>query len=140
MRARSLATAVLLVACSRPVKGLRTDAVTVRLSAHDTSWDSTVTSGEASLAAGHEVHVPLGADVQIALASREFVSIFSFPELGLRDFAAPGLPSSLKFHAGKQGTFTVEGDELCGRPHTDAKGVIIVEDERAFRAWAEGHR
>ena len=58
------------------------------------------------------------------------------PELGLRDFAAPDLPSEFRFRADRTGRYSVRGDELCGLPHTDrARGTLVVEDSESFRAW-----
>src|SRR5437588_11088664 len=80
---------------------IRADAVDVRLAARDTSWQASYILGDAQriteVPTGREVHVPLGADVRLALTSRDYISDFRVPELGLRDFAAPDLPSEFRF-------------------------------------------
>jgi heme/copper-type cytochrome/quinol oxidase subunit 2 len=80
----------------------------------------------------------VGSDVRLELTSRDYISDFKVPELGLRDFAAPDLPSEFRFRADRAGRFDVRGDELCGLPHTDrTRGTLIVEDAASFRAWVQ---
>jgi cytochrome c oxidase subunit 2 len=128
---------------------VRVDQIDVRLVAQDTSWQASYvldrSSRGAEVPTGREVHVPLGADVRLALSSRDYISDFRVPELGLRDFAAPDLPSEFRFRAERAGRYDVRGDELCGLPHTErTRGTLIVEDAESFRAWVrqrtEGHK
>lgn len=120
---------------------VRVDAVDVRLVAQDTSWHAFYLiperhGGATAVPTGREVHVPLGADVRLALTSRDYISDFTLPQLGLRDFAAPDLPSELHFRADRAGRYDVRGDELCGLPHTDkTRGWLVVENADSFRAW-----
>jgi cytochrome c oxidase subunit 2 len=118
----------------------RTDAVSVRLVSQDTSWRASylilASQGEVEVETGRDVHVPLGADVRLTLASRDYISDFQVPELGLRDFAAPGLPSEFHFRASRIGRYDLRGDELCGRPHTDrTRGTLTVEAPAAYQTW-----
>ena len=148
--ARGLASILLLLllllsGCARPA--VRVDAVDVRLVAEDTSWHASYllaasAGGVATdVPTGREVHVPRGADVRLTLTSRDYISDFTVPEFGLRDFAAPDLPSEFRFRADRAGRYDVRGDELCGRPHTDAtRGWLVVEDAALFQAWIETRR
>ena len=135
-----VAMIVVLASCNRDIT-VRDDTVDVRLMAQDTSWNAFyLMSGSggrtAELPTGREVHIPVGANVRLQLASRDYISDFKLPELGLRDFAAPGLPSELRFRADRAGRYNVRGDELCGLPHTDkTRGWLVVEDPAAFHAW-----
>jgi len=87
------------------------------------------------------VHVPIGADVRLVLTSRTYISDFRLPALGLRDFAAPDLPSEFRFRAVRAGRYDVRGDELCGRPHTDkTRGWLVVEDAESFQSWIRRQR
>ena len=129
------------IACrARPQASL--DSIAVRMVAHDTTWQAAYVvpqpRGVAEIPTGREVHVPVGAEVVLALASRDYISVFTLPALGLRDFAAPGLPSEFRFVAARPGRFALRGDELCGRPHDDrSRGWLVVEDAAAFRAWVD---
>jgi cytochrome c oxidase subunit 2 len=113
----------------------------VRMLAHDTTWHAAYILSAAEVPTGREVHVPLGAYVTLDLLSRDFISDFALPAFGLRDFAAPGLPSAFRFRATRPGRYVLRGDELCGRPHDErTRGVLVVEDAAAFRAWLRGLR
>jgi len=129
-----------VVACREQPKA-DVHAVEVRMVAHWPTWHATYLIEEpqgpvTEVPTGREVHVPLGAEVTLALSSRDYISDFSLPGLGLRDFAAPGLPSEFRFRAERPGRFTLRGDELCGRPHDErSRGWLVVEDPASFRAW-----
>jgi cytochrome c oxidase subunit II len=122
---------------------VRVDAVEVRLVAEDRSWRASYLlpqHGGPALAVPteREVHVPLGADVRLGLTSRDYIADFRLSGLGLRDFAAPELPSEFRFRADHVGRYDLRGDELCGLPHTDkTRGWLIVEDPASFRAWVQ---
>src|SRR5262245_23439894 len=116
------------------------DVVNLRLVAQDTSWQASYVlpaqSGATEVPTGREVHVPVGSEVRLVLTSRDYISDFRVPALGLRDFAAPDLPSEFRFRADRPGRYDLRGDELCGRPHTDrTRGTLIVEDTASYRAW-----
>jgi cytochrome c oxidase subunit II len=111
-----------------------TDRVAVGIVAADTSWSASYLPE--NLPTGRDVHVPLGAEVSLALSSRDFVALFSVPSLGLRDFASPGLPGTLRFRADREGSYELRADELCGQPHGEkTRGRILVEEPAAFWSW-----
>jgi cytochrome c oxidase subunit II len=129
-----------LSACAAP-RRVGVDSVNVRLVAEDTTWRAAYVADQQELPTGREVHVPVGADVRLVLTSRTYISDFRLPALGLRDFAAPDLPSEFRFRAMRTGRYDVQGDELCGRPHTDkTRGWLVVEDAESFQAWIRKQR
>ena len=146
---RWFAPAIALIVTACGGRDIRVDEVDVRLVAQDTSWQASYVVERAhrttEVPTGREVHVPLGADVRLALSSRDYIADFRVPDLGLRDFAAPDLPSEFRFRADRVGRYVLRGDELCGLPHTDrTRGALVVEDAASYRAWVhertEGHK
>jgi heme/copper-type cytochrome/quinol oxidase subunit 2 len=117
------------------------DAVRVEMTAHRADWQAAYRlrngSGPArEVATGREVHVPLGAVVSLTMLSGEYIATFDAPALGLRDFAAPGLPGRFEFLASAVGRYEVRADEMCGLPHPDQfVGLVVVETPDAYRAW-----
>ena len=117
------------------------DVVSVRLVAARTTWHASYVLSQPEgrpleIASGREIHVPIGATVTLALASGEYIADFALPGLGLRDFAAPGLPSAFHFRASRAGRYEVRGGEMCGLPHDDrSRGSLVVEDVNAYREW-----
>jgi cytochrome c oxidase subunit 2 len=138
----ALAIAIGFAACGDPgAERIAVDTVAVRISAHDVAWNAayvTVRGDGATveISTAREVHLPIGAAVSLELASRDYICLFAMPDLGLRDFAAPGLPAQFHFRAERAGSYELRGDELCGLPHTEkTRGRFVVEDPALFQAW-----
>ena len=139
------AAARVLLACAIGCGGVDpaavpTDHVVVRVRAQDTAWSGDYVLPRQphplEVPTGRQVHVPLGAEVELRLESRDYICLFAMPQQNVRDFAAPGLPTTVKFHADRLGEFDFRGDELCGLPHTEkTRGRFIVEAPAAFQEW-----
>jgi cytochrome c oxidase subunit 2 len=145
-RLLSIALLLCAAACNGGDDGVRTDAVEVRVTAQDTAWSASYLiggrdAGTVELPSGREIHLPVGAQVGLELKSRDYICVFAAPDLGLHDFAAPGLPGNFHFRAAQKGSFELRGDEMCGLPHTDkTRGRLVVEEPAAFRAWIRARR
>lgn len=112
------------------------DQVNVRLVAEDRSWHASYVLASADVPTGREVHVPLGASVHLTLNSPEFISAFTVPDLELRHFAAPELPSQVNFFTDRVGRHELRGDEMCGRPHTDRSlGWLVIDTPSDYQQW-----
>jgi cytochrome c oxidase subunit 2 len=89
------------------------------------------------LRSGKKLHLPLGIEVILKLASEDFIYLMSCPELGLQQIAVPELTHTLEFHTGEIGSFGLQVDPLCGwRPlHDDLMGQVVVRPAADFEAW-----
>ena len=83
------------------------------------------------------VHVPVGTNIRIVLKSDDYVYVLSFPEFGLKEIAVPSLEFCLTFRPTVLGQFALDGDELCGDPHPELRGQLIVESRDEFLTWLE---
>lgn len=132
--------AVMVGACREAVP-LPVDLVQVEMTAHKADWKAAYQLANAdgtvrAIDTGREVHVPIGSTVTLMMTSAEYIATFDAPGLGLRDFAAPGLPGTFEFHATASGRFEVRADEMCGLPHPEQfVGAVVVESADAYRAW-----
>ena len=144
---RILASTVVALVCSSGCTADLTvpvDAVSVELTAHRTDWNATYLlpgrqGSENKVSTGREVHVPRGAYVTLIFSSREYISNFDAPDLGLREFAAPGLPGHFQFRANEARRYELRAEELCGLPHPERRlGAIVVEPPQEFQAWVRG--
>jgi heme/copper-type cytochrome/quinol oxidase subunit 2 len=130
-----------VLATARAPMPVPVDAVRVEMTARRADWRAMYRFPDAvgparEIATGREVHVPLGAVVSLTMLSREYIATFDAPTLGLRDFAAPGLPGRFEFTASTAGRFEVRADEMCGLPHPEQfVGLVVVETKDAYRAW-----
>jgi len=144
IKSAAVLLSLLAAGCASP-PAIPLDAVSLRVEAQRVTWHASyfLTRPDEQVVAvdtGREIHVPAGALVTIALAGGEFVAELALPQLGVHDFAAPGLPAQLHFRASRPGRYDIRGGEMCGLPHDDrSRGVLVVEDADAYRAWVREH-
>jgi cytochrome c oxidase subunit 2 len=82
-----------------------------------------------------ELHVPVGADVQLNLSADDVIHSFWVPQFRLKQDAIPGVPTQLRFTATKPGTYPVVCAELCGGYHGSMRSQVIVHEQEDFDAW-----
>lgn len=89
---------------------------------------------------GGELHVPVGADVQLNLSATDVIHSFWVPQFRLKQDAIPGIPTELRFIATKPGTYPVVCTELCGGYHGSMRSQVIVQSPEEFKSWLEENR
>ncbi|WP_413174880.1 cytochrome c oxidase subunit II [Anabaena azotica] len=89
---------------------------------------------ETGIAAG-ELHVPVGADVQLNLSADDVIHSFWVPQFRLKQDAIPGVPTELRFVATKPGTYPVVCAELCGGYHGSMRTQVIVHSQEDYDSW-----
>ncbi|MEH2014840.1 cytochrome c oxidase subunit II [Nostoc sp.] len=89
--------------------------------------DSGITSGE--------LHIPVGADVQLNLSAQDVIHSFWVPNFRLKQDALPGIPTELRFVATKPGTYPVVCAELCGGYHGSMRTQVIVHTPEEYKSW-----
>jgi cytochrome c oxidase subunit 2 len=89
--------------------------------------DSGITSGE--------LHIPVGADVQLNLSAQDVIHSFWVPNFRLKQDALPGIPTELRFVATKPGTYPVVCAELCGGYHGSMRTQVIVHTPEEYNSW-----
>ncbi|HIK06348.1 MAG TPA: cytochrome c oxidase subunit II [Trichormus sp. M33_DOE_039] len=82
-----------------------------------------------------ELHVPVGADVQLNLSAQDVIHSFWVPQFRLKQDAIPGIPTELRFVATKPGTYPVVCTELCGGYHGSMRTQVIVHTPEEFDSW-----
>ncbi len=89
---------------------------------------------------GGELHVPVGADVQLNLSATDVIHSFWVPQFRLKQDAIPGIPTELRFVATKPGTYPVVCTELCGGYHGSMRSQVIVQTPEEFESWLDENR
>jgi len=82
-----------------------------------------------------ELHVPVGADVQLNLSAQDVIHAFWVPQFRLKQDALPGIPTELRFTATKTGTYPVVCAELCGGYHGSMRSQVIVHTPEEYDRW-----
>ena len=94
--------------------------------------EDNVTSGE--------LHVPVGADVQLNIAATDVIHSFWVPQFRLKQDAIPGMNTELRFVATKPGTYPVVCTELCGAYHGAMRSKVIVHTPDEYQSWLQENR
>lgn len=82
-----------------------------------------------------ELHIPVGADVQLNLSAQDVIHSFWVPNFRLKQDALPGIPTQLRFVATRPGTYPVVCAELCGGYHGSMRTQVVVHTPEEFDSW-----
>lgn len=82
-----------------------------------------------------ELHIPVGADVQLNLSAQDVIHSFWVPNFRIKQDALPGIPTQLRFVATKPGTYPVVCAELCGGYHGSMRTQVVVHTPEEFDSW-----
>lgn len=82
-----------------------------------------------------ELHVPLGRNIKLTLASQDVIHSFFLPAFRIKQDVVPGRYSTLWFKADKPGTFHLFCSEYCGTHHSAMVGSVIVMQPDAYQRW-----
>ncbi|MEO1432584.1 MAG: cytochrome c oxidase subunit II [Cyanobacteria bacterium J06633_8] len=111
--------------------------VTVDVTGMQFAWifsypEDNVTSGE--------LHIPVGADVQLNIAATDVIHSFWVPQFRLKQDAIPGMNTELRFVATKTGDYPVVCTELCGGYHGSMRSRVIVHTPEEYESWLQESR
>ena len=147
---RSAAGLILLLAicgCQPvPARVPDVEAVTIEMTGHEFKWHSRYRGDdgqwetEDDVHAAQVIHVPVKADVEIVLKSRDYIYSLAVPQAGLKEIAVPDLTFTIRFKADKIGKYELPGDQLCGYSHPDLIGTLIVDTQQDYRRWLASQR
>jgi len=108
----------------------------------DYRWGFRYAGGDGALGTPDDVfgagdlHVPAHARVLLQLESEDYLYLFRVADLDLSQIASPELDFSLEFESGRPGSYEMVGDEvMCGRPHPEFRGRLVVLPPPEMRAW-----
>ncbi len=82
-----------------------------------------------------ELRLPVDRPVRFLLRSRDVLHNFYVPQFRAKMDLVPGLVTSFWVTPTQAGRFEILCAELCGVGHSNMRGLVVVEDEAAFRTW-----
>jgi cytochrome c oxidase subunit II len=85
----------------------------------------------------NELHVPVGEDVRLVLASQDVIHSFFIPALRIKQDVVPGRYETMWFRADKVGHYHLFCAEYCGTDHAHMGGWVTVMNHRDFSNWLE---
>lgn len=81
------------------------------------------------------VHIPVGRNVRVLLASEDVIHSFFIPAFRLKHDAVPGQFESFWFRATRLGQYRLECSEFCGTYHAHMIGMVTVMTPSAYAHW-----
>jgi len=82
-----------------------------------------------------ELHVPVGKNVRLVLASQDVIHSFFIPEFRLKHDVVPGTLQIMWFRPTETGNFALMCAEFCGTEHAHMGGQIVVMEPAAYTGW-----
>ncbi len=83
----------------------------------------------------NEIHIPVGATVQITLDSIDVIHSFWIPQLSGKTDAIPGQTNHMWLTADQTGVFIGQCAEFCGTEHAMMRVILVVDSQDGFNAW-----
>jgi cytochrome c oxidase subunit 2 len=82
-----------------------------------------------------ELHVPVGRNVKLTLASQDVIHSFYLPEFRVKQDVVPGWYRNIWFKATKVGTYHLFCSEFCGTHHSAMIGHVVVMEPDDYQRW-----
>ena len=83
------------------------------------------------------LHVPVGQDVRLVMASQDVIHSFYIPALRIKQDVVPGRYETMWFRADKVGRYHLFCAEYCGTDHARMGGWVTVMNARDFADWLQ---
>jgi cytochrome c oxidase subunit 2 len=86
----------------------------------------------------NELHVPVGRNVKLILASEDVIHDFSVPDFRVKMDVVPGHYNTLWFRPTKPGKYHFYCSQYCGTNHALMGGWVTVLEPTDYEAWLSG--
>jgi len=83
----------------------------------------------------NELHVPVGRNVKLTLASQDVIHSFFLPAFRIKQDVVPGRYTTEWFKATRTGTYHLFCAEYCGKDHSRMIGHVYVMEPADYEAW-----
>jgi cytochrome c oxidase subunit II len=86
----------------------------------------------------NELHVPVGRNVKLIMASEDVIHNFSVPAFRTKMDVVPGHYNTLWFRPTRVGKYHFFCSQYCGTNHAVMGGWVTVMDDSDYAAWLSG--
>ena len=83
----------------------------------------------------NEIHIPVGATVQVKLDFMDVIHSFYVPQLSGKTDVIPGVTNTMWLTADKVGQYHGQCAEFCGLNHANMRFTVFVNSQADFNAW-----
>ncbi len=138
-----LLVAVLFILTVRTVSAIAAplagpEDVVIRVIGHRWWWEFQYP--DLGFVTANEMHVPVGATVQLDVESVDVIHSFWVPQLSGKADAVPGQVNHLWFEAMQTGNYHGQCSEYCGLNHANMRLLLVVDSPSEFDAWVENQQ
>jgi cytochrome c oxidase subunit 2 len=111
--------------------------LTLKITGHQWWWDIQYEAPEPDriFRTANEIHIPVGAPVQIKLESSDVIHSFWVPNLAGKLDLVPGRQNTLVLTAARAGKYRGQCAEFCGWQHAHMALMVVAEEKDTFEAW-----
>jgi len=88
----------------------------------------------------NELHVPVGARVELRLSSTDVIHSFWVPELHGKTDLIPGRENVTWIEASRPGIYGGPCAEYCGMQHANMRLLVVAQEPAEFEQWAAAQR
>jgi cytochrome c oxidase subunit II len=86
----------------------------------------------------NELHVPVGRNIKLILASEDVIHNFSVPDFRVKMDVVPGHYNTMWFRPTKPGKYHFFCSQYCGTNHALMGGWVTVMEPSDYEAWLSG--
>jgi cytochrome c oxidase subunit 2 len=86
----------------------------------------------------NELHVPIGRDVKLIMASEDVIHNFSIPAFRTKMDVVPGHYNTMWFRPTRAGRYHFFCSQYCGTNHAIMGGWVTVMEPSEYAAWLSG--
>jgi cytochrome c oxidase subunit 2 len=92
---------------------------------------------EQQVITANELHVPVGAPLQVSLESVDVIHSFHVPQFGWMQDTVPGKTNSMWIDVTRAGTFDGSCNQYCGLQHAWMRMRVVADPPDQFNAWLQ---
>lgn len=107
--------------------------INIRVVGHQWWWEFNYLDYE--VATANELHIPVGATVQIQLESVDVIHSFWVPQLAGKTDVIPGQVNTMWLTSNQVGEYFGQCAEFCGTQHALMRFKVFVDSQEDFDAW-----
>ncbi|HET7145295.1 MAG TPA: cytochrome c oxidase subunit II, partial [Anaerolineales bacterium] len=112
--------------------------INVHVIGHQWFWE--IDYSDLGIKTANELHIPLGATVQITLDSIDVIHSFWIPQLSGKTDVIPGQTNQMWLTADQTGVFLGQCAEFCGIEHALMRIEVVVDSQEDFNAWVSNQQ
>ena len=115
----------------------QTPAFTIEIHAHQWWWEARYLDGasDRTFVTANELHVPVGAAVQLRLIGDDVIHSFWIPALAGKTDVIPGQTNLAWIQANATGVYRGQCTEYCGVQHAHMAEAVYADSPADFERW-----